>query len=294
VAEREVADCIAASSASDEAALKTLLADLKAQHGIEGEVGHLRETLHVAARGEPLDDFIARVRAEPADALTAEREGLDQAIQDLEGRRDRAVEHLARAEEDKARLEQSGDEAAEHLQTALNTSARIRHEAARYLRLQLAMHFLREQIERFRRENQAPLLARAGELFRTITEGSFDGLGTDFVADDTPLLVGVREGEKVLIQGMSDGTRDQLYLALRLAAIERHQAHHEPMPVILDDLLVTFDDRRARAILPLLSDLGGKTQVMLFTHHRHLIDLARGALPESGFHLHELRTGEGG
>jgi uncharacterized protein YhaN len=235
-----------------------------------------------------LDAFIERVRAEPGDSLTAERDALDQTIPGLEAQRDQAVQALAKAEDAKRKLEQSGAEAAEYLQAARNIAVKIRHDAARYLRLQLAMHFLREQIEQFRKQNQAPLLARAGELFRAMTEGSFAGLGTAYADDDTPVLVGMRNGREVAVQGMSDGTRDQLYLALRLAAIERHQAHHESMPMILDDLLVTFDDQRARAVLPILRDLGRQTQVMLFTHHRHLVDLARAALGEEGLHVCEL------
>jgi len=90
------------------------------------------------------------------------------------------------------------------------------------------------------------------------------------------------------VEGMSEGTCDQLYLALRLAAIEQHATGHEPMPVILDDLLVTFDDDRASAVLPILRDLGTRTQVLLFTHHRHLVHLAKAALPEGAVHYHEL------
>ena len=287
-AEQKIAECMARSGTADEPALQAVLVNMKARQAIEAEIGRLRQTLHVSARGEPLDAFIQRVRAEPGDSLIVERDALDQAILTLETERDQAVQKVAKAEDVKLKLEQSGAEASEHLQAARNTAVRIRHDASRYLRLQLAMHFLRVQIEQFRKQNQAPLLARAGEVFSAITEGSFEGLGSAFAGDDTPVLVGVRQGTEVGVQGMSDGTRDQLYLALRLAAIERHQKRHEPMPVILDDLLVTFDDQRARAILPILRDFGRKTQVMLFTHHRHLVELARAVLTEDGLHFHEI------
>jgi uncharacterized protein YhaN len=76
---------------------------------------------------------------------------------------------------------------------------------------------------------------------------------------------------------MSDGTRDQLFLSLRLAAVERYLAETEPLPFIADDLFVHFDDARASAGLESLIALGDKTQVLLFTHHRHLAELARQA-----------------
>jgi uncharacterized protein YhaN len=87
---------------------------------------------------------------------------------------------------------------------------------------------------------------------------------------------------------MSEGTRDQLYLALRLAALDRHLEEHEPMPLILDDLLSTFDNERAKAILPQLAELAKRSQVLLFTHHEHLIQLARETLGDEGFKLHRL------
>jgi uncharacterized protein YhaN len=73
---------------------------------------------------------------------------------------------------------------------------------------------------------------------------------------------------------MSQGTRDQLFLSLRLAAIEQHIEGRGPFPVIVDDLLVQFDDARAVATLEVLSELSAKTQVLFFTHHQHLVELA--------------------
>ena len=48
-------------------------------------------------------------------------------------------------------------------------------------------------------------------------------------------------------RAMSDGTADQLYLALRLASFEHYVSHNEPLPLVLDDILIQFDNERARA-----------------------------------------------
>ena len=93
------------------------------------------------------------------------------------------------------------------------------------------------------------------------------------------VLLGVRaDGDRVPVAGMSQGTRDQLFLSLRLAAIEQHIASRGPFPVIVDDLLVQFDDARALATLEVLAELGTKTQVLFFTHHQHLVELAAAQL----------------
>jgi uncharacterized protein YhaN len=73
---------------------------------------------------------------------------------------------------------------------------------------------------------------------------------------------------------MSDGTRDQLFLAFRLASLENYGAATEPLPFIADDVLVHFDDDRSAATLELLAEFGRRNQVLLFTHHRSVRDLA--------------------
>ena len=78
---------------------------------------------------------------------------------------------------------------------------------------------------------------------------------------------------------MSDGTRDQLYLALRLAFISQHLEQGEPLPLILDDILVNFDDERTQATLEVLNELAERTQILYFTHHQLVVDLAERLRP---------------
>ncbi len=68
---------------------------------------------------------------------------------------------------------------------------------------------------------------------------------------------------QVQVAGIGDGTRDQLHLALRLSCLERHLQSSELMPLIVDDILLRFDDDRANAALEVLATLSGATQVNL-------------------------------
>jgi uncharacterized protein YhaN len=87
---------------------------------------------------------------------------------------------------------------------------------------------------------------------------------------------------------MSDGTADQLYLALRLASLEQYLSGNEPLPFIVDDILLRFDDDRATATLEALLELSRKTQVIFFTHHRHMLGLADATLDAKGIQVHRL------
>ena len=52
------------------------------------------------------------------------------------------------------------------------------------------------------------------------------------------------------------------------------------MPFIIDDILINFDDDRALATLKVLADLSHKTQIIFFTHHSHILDLAQKMVSE--------------
>jgi len=133
------------------------------------------------------------------------------------------------------------------------------------------------------------LIDRAASLLAHLTCQAYRGLRTEYDADDQPHLVAVRDdGELVPVQAMSDGTRDQLFLALRLAYVERRLTNHESLPLIVDDILIHFDDQRALATLQQLVELSAKTQVIFFTHHQHLVDLATRDLPVEHVFLHQL------
>jgi len=137
-------------------------------------------------------------------------------------------------------------------------------------------HAMKRQGERARH----PLLTRAAELFRTLTLQRYANLVVDRDADK-PRLLGVCDNGDTMVQidDMSEGTQDQLFLALRLAAVEQSITSGSQVPFLADDLFVTFDDDRARSGLQVLGELSRTTQVLFFTHHAHLRDLAETLFP---------------
>ncbi len=122
--------------------------------------------------------------------------------------------------------------------------------------------------------------------------GRYSGLRVGAGADGTPVLLAVRsDGGTASAPELSDGTRDQLYLALRLASLERYARANEPMPLVLDDVLIHSDDERASAALQVLGEVARTTQVLFFTHHARLVELARAALGPARLAEHVLPDG---
>ena len=172
------------------------------------------------------------------------------------------------------------DEAARAESQRQEALAKMANAAERFIKVQVAARLLRWSIERFRESKQGPMLSRASEIFGGLTQGAFCRLLVDYESDPVQLFGQRSSGALVGIDGMSEGTRDQLYLALRLAALELHLGQTVPLPFIADDLFINYDDGRSKAGIEALAKLSEKTQVIFLSHHAHLVPVAREVLGE--------------
>ncbi|MFK7817924.1 MAG: AAA family ATPase, partial [Planctomycetaceae bacterium] len=237
-----------AASLPEKERTSTELAELiKRRHELEDQ-------LHEQTAGQSLDEFISDANTVDADELPEQINRIERELAELESERDAAVVAVNELENQAAEAD-GNDQAANLDQESLGVLARMHDEAERYMKLRLASKMLRKQIEVHRAENEDPLLQRASELFTKMTCEEFAGLRIDY-DNDNAVIVGARADEAVVsVPGMSDGTRNQLFLAMRLAYIESQLDRFEPMPFIVDDILVHFDDQRSGATLQVLSEL---------------------------------------
>jgi len=168
---------------------------------------------------------------------------------------------------------------------------KVKQSVRPYLVYSLAESLVAAQVEAFRRANQGPILKRAGEIFSKLTDGSFRELASDLDDKDKPILIAVREnGNRVSVDGLSSATRMGLYLALRLACVHHHADTRECLPFIADDILLDFDDARARQAFSVLGELAERTQVIMLTHHQHLADIAQNALGARAHVTHLVKS----
>ncbi len=262
-----------------------LLAEQRAQHrhNLLSRRQDVEAALMTAGDGLSLSALRAEAGEVDYDAVVAEVLALETRIDgELRPRQLQLLEERVKAERIFAEMTADHTVAvvAEQRQAVLAT---VRSHAERYVRLKLAARMLRDAVESFRRTHRDPLVARASSYFAQLTCAAFSGIETDFDrADDQLCLIGRRaNAESVPVVAMSTGTRDQLYLALRLATLEQHLADGEPLPLLVDDILIQCDDVRSQATLAALATLAETTQVILFTHHQQVVTQAR-ALDPSG------------
>lgn len=244
---------------------------------IERKIGSAERDLAEAADGLPLEALRTESEAIAPDQLKAELDRLEAAAGEV-------VEEIAAlsnafgAQKTAFDALDGTDQAARAEAQRQEALAAMADAAEHYLRLKTAARLLTWSIEKFRETKQGPMLAKASSIFNGLTMDSFSRLLVDSDAA-TPRLFGIRpNGEQVDVAGMSEGSRDQLYLALRLAALELQVEQGFGMPLIADDLFINFDDRRTAAGLRVLGELSRSMQVVFLTHHDHLVPLAQDVL----------------
>ncbi|MBK1663035.1 hypothetical protein CKO38_13295 [Rhodospirillum rubrum] len=244
-------------------------------------------------QGDGLDEAALRAEASSisADAAAAEIAALVSQTESLQRDAQEAAQEQTEAGGRLRELEGGAGigPAAQAASDALVDGAGI---LGRWLQLHAASLILTRAVERYRAANRHPVIERAEALFGAMVAGSANpivSLGVHYGDEDRPTLVGIRaDGGECPVTGMSEGTRDQLYLALRIATVERRLDSGEPLPFIADDLFVTSDEARTIPGLQALASLAARTQVLLFTHHRHVVDAARATLPADSLRIHAL------
>jgi uncharacterized protein YhaN len=270
-------DAYAFEAAHDEdagfACLTALLERSAEYHRADADRSRIRLEASRAAQLE-FDHLEARLAGRSQASLTDEKNALDRQITALEAERRQAHEAELAATQTVQTMELGGDHDTLR-QSQESALATLAEEMRATLTAKGATLLLGELADALTAHDQrALLLERASRFLHTVTVGAFEEVRTD--GEDGLLVVRGGGADTLSVTELSEGTRDQVYLALRLA-VAQGTLETKRLPFLLDDVLVHFDDARAVATLRAFAELGRHTQVILFTHHEHLIERAKHA-----------------
>ncbi|AOO82853.1 AAA family ATPase [Bosea vaviloviae] len=252
---------------------------------LERQLKLLGERVTAACRSETLDAAEAilanldqsQLETEAA-TLTARIDGQDREAHEL---------HARHMQADRALAAIGGDDAVARLDEERRTLlVELEEKAITFARRKLGIAAAHQALQIYRETHRTSMLQCASEAFQTITKGAYSGLKTQPSGDKEILLGVMATGGSKLATDMSTGTRAQLYLALRIAGYHEFAKTRPSLPFIADDILETFDDFRSEEACRLLTEMAKTGQVVVATHHRHLIDIARGICP--AITVHEL------
>ena len=214
--------------------------------------------------------------AEASEALASEASATDPAA--LEAALVEAQEDLARLERDEHEaISQIGAsdahirslEAAEDVGAKRQELVMLKGQAAAMARewsvRAVALRLLEATRARYERDRQPDVVRAAESHLEMITGGRYARIVAP--PGEASVRVEMEGGESRVTDELSRGTAEQLYLALRFGLIEEFARHAEPLPVVMDDILVNFDPDRAARAASSIRDLATRHQLLYFTCH---------------------------
>lgn len=268
-----------------------------------------QQLLHEAQAASEADLRVRAAEHERRQALVARRDALSRDI--ATGLAGRLSEEELRGwleGPEAARLEERWDELARQVDAIASRlhelheqRGRLEQEAvslvddrrlsSRLVELAALDEQLREAVERWRvltiteclldsvrrgyeTDRQPEALKEASKHLERLTGGRYTRVWTPL--GERSLRVDDGEGNSLSVEVLSRGTREQLFLSLRLALVDVYARRGLELPLVLDDVLVNFDARRAQAAAVVLREFAeAGHQVLVFTCHEHLAQLFR-------------------
>ncbi|MBN2481141.1 MAG: AAA family ATPase [Bacteroidales bacterium] len=159
-----------------------------------------------------------------------------------------------------------GESELAQVMTELETERQKLNNAYReWITGKIALKILSEAKETYEREKQPAVIKNSGTYFSKITSGRYNRIKISLGEKDITVFDS-REALKKIDQ-LSRGTREQLLISLRLGFIEEYETKAEPLPVIVDEVLVNFDPVRARKAAGIFQEFGENRQILVFTCH---------------------------
>jgi len=227
----------------------------EAEKRLEQRIGRGGEVASVLAELETGD--LPRWQARVAELQTA--------LEELEGQVEEAVRKHQRLLGDRESLERSSDVASFDSQAEV-LRERLAEAARRWLELALAKKLVEQTAEQFRERNQPRVVTRAKDLFEQVTEGRYVRVAAGSDGGDSLSLVD-KDGRSLPAVVLSTGAAQQLYLCLRIGLAEEFGSRGVALPLVMDEVLATFDPRRADAVAGVLASVAKTRQVVLMTCH---------------------------
>lgn len=274
-AEREYEQLIRSGGAGDVEDFRARAEISDRRAALDAKVRTARDQLQrISGPGEPLESLKAdlggtnfQLITDAIALLEDERANVDEQHGDLSTERGSILAELDSlvGEEESSRMRMDRSVLLE----------RIKNYTRDWTRLTLARNLLEEARRKFERERQPDVIRHAQKNFKAITEGQYQQVYAP-LGEQTITVRDILSRTKQPSE-LSRGTREQLFLSLRFGLIRELGQRTEPLPVIVDEILVNFDPDRALRAAIAFTELSDSNQILVFTCHPTVVELFREA-----------------
>ncbi len=233
---------------------------------LRSDVAKSRLAIQAAAGvGESYGAFLASLESTSPEELAARLSGIEEELATVEGRLAAVNQRIGGLDTELSELVSSEqllawETEAEELRQQLRDAHRD------WIRARIGLRAVEQAVSRYETTRQPAVIREAQESFSRITGGRFTTL-LNPVGGNELRVRDASGGERAVPGELSRGTLEQLYLAMRLGLIAQYEQNAEPLPVIMDDILVNFDDDRGPLAVKALAEFAMDRQVIVMTCH---------------------------
>jgi uncharacterized protein YhaN len=268
----EIEQLLSEGGASDEENFRRRAEIFREREGLLAAIRDRTKNLERIAGHDRLETFMGELaEVDPEQLQQMDREMGDR-IEEIERDLDAMRDERAQVTEQIRQIETEEESSELRLRQSV-LMEKLRTEARKWSVLTIGQSLLGKTRHKYEKERQPAVIREAEQFFSSFTNGKYKRIVSPLgenrikVEDQTNKMKDTSE--------LSRGTVEQLYLALRFGLVREFARRAEPMPVIMDDILVNFDPDRAREACKALVDLSKEQQVLLFTCHPETVELVR-------------------
>ncbi len=241
------------------------------------------EDLCTQMRTGTIKDALERLQGVDGAELEARAQSLRSDLKTLRSNQEEAHTGFRQAEDDLEKV--GGDGAVAQLEEQRQTLLLEMEDGAKqHLQRRLGLLAIDAALRQYRDTHRSGMLERASDAFCAMSVGHYSGLAAQPDGTREILVALAAEGGSREAAQLSDGTRAQLYLALRIAGYHEFVRNNGPVPFVADDIMESFDDDRSAETLKLLAKMSETGQVIYLTHHAHVCEIAKQACPSVRIH----------
>lgn len=247
------------------------------KQSLDQSIGEIQKRIHTrVGLGEAYQKFMASMQESDPEQLEREWADVASRLELLHEAQDRMNQEIGRLRGETEQLASRKDLAS--LQNELEAEKeQLMNGAREWATLTLALDLLDRAKVQYEKNRQPQVFQAAGRMFSKITENLYRGVEKPLESDEFRIVQ--QNGSFISPVQLSRGTREQLYLSMRFGLIEDYETRAEPLPIMMDDVLVNFDDTRREHVLDILRDFARDRQVIILSCHERLLEtyLKKGA-----------------
>jgi uncharacterized protein YhaN len=265
----KLASLCTSSGSPDSSSLGTLVERVRRAEELRLEIAELTASIETFCGEESCAVFVKR--------LDASNEGqIDFEIQELQ-------RELGQLDESRKQIDQTIGSLTQRMEQLANNASAQRSQqllqdqrgelaelSEQWVIQRLAQELLSRSIDRFAAEHEPALLHHTRDYLKKLTQGRYTSVEHDNARQGSFVVRNARD-ESFTPDQLSTGAREQLYLAIRMAFITHHCEYHEPLPVIMDDCFVNFDDARTGHALEAIANWDDSIQTVLLSCHWRVV-----------------------